>query len=122
MGSGWTGPTTLWTPSPPATGRCDRPPRLLSAKFHTKSGVAGRRLGLEFVVWSQRDGTAVTSASSFRDRIDMAEVPASRASRSGSDDGGVFQRKAPFACQRSEEHTSELQSLMRNSYAFFCLK
>src|SRR3546814_5228251 len=25
-------------------------------------------------------------------------------------------------CQRSEEHTSELQSLMRNSYAVFCLK
>src|SRR3546814_8228358 len=24
--------------------------------------------------------------------------------------------------QRSEEHTSELQSLMRNSYAVFCLK
>src|SRR3546814_6439882 len=23
---------------------------------------------------------------------------------------------------RSEEHTSELQSIMRNSYAFFCLK
>src|SRR3546814_4777961 len=26
------------------------------------------------------------------------------------------------ACQRSEEHTSELQSLMRISYAVFCLK
>src|SRR3546814_10625117 len=25
-------------------------------------------------------------------------------------------------CDRSEEHTSELQSLMRNSYAGFCLK
>src|SRR3546814_5607433 len=25
-------------------------------------------------------------------------------------------------CARSEEHTSELQSLMRNSYAVFCLK
>src|SRR3546814_1738067 len=25
-------------------------------------------------------------------------------------------------CLRSEEHTSELQSLMRNSYAVFCLK
>src|SRR3546814_8170890 len=25
-------------------------------------------------------------------------------------------------CGRSEEHTSELQSLMRNSYAVFCLK
>src|SRR3546814_8563844 len=28
---------------------------------------------------------------------------------------------ASFLC-RSEEHTSELQSLMRNSYAVFCLK
>src|SRR3546814_18241360 len=27
-----------------------------------------------------------------------------------------------FACARSEEHTSELQSLMRISYAVFCLK
>src|SRR3546814_4639410 len=25
-------------------------------------------------------------------------------------------------CRRSEEHTSELQSLMRNSYAVFCLQ
>src|SRR3546814_1972474 len=29
---------------------------------------------------------------------------------------------APFAEDRSEEHTSELQSLMRISYAVFCLK
>src|SRR3546814_5145914 len=29
---------------------------------------------------------------------------------------------APTAAQRSEEHTSELQSLMRISYAVFCLK
>src|SRR3546814_5462380 len=28
----------------------------------------------------------------------------------------------PLLCTRSEEHTSELQSLMRNSYAVFCLK
>src|SRR3546814_8666291 len=27
-----------------------------------------------------------------------------------------------LAWERSEEHTSELQSLMRNSYAVFCLK
>src|SRR3546814_7945351 len=27
-----------------------------------------------------------------------------------------------FAADRSEEHTSELQSLMRSSYAVFCLK
>src|SRR3546814_8004244 len=28
----------------------------------------------------------------------------------------------PIHCYRSEEHTSELQSLMRISYAVFCLK
>src|SRR3546814_8134406 len=29
---------------------------------------------------------------------------------------------AHYGCRRSEEHTSELQSLMRISYAVFCLK
>src|SRR3546814_1334283 len=33
--------------------------------------------------------------------------------------GAVLERDAPL---RSEEHTSELQSLMRISYAVFCLK
>src|SRR3546814_9632678 len=32
------------------------------------------------------------------------------------------ERWAPWECARSEEHTSELQSLMRISYAVFCLK
>src|SRR3546814_10015207 len=32
------------------------------------------------------------------------------------------QRKTRGEPERSEEHTSELQSLMRNSYAVFCLK
>src|SRR3546814_1919317 len=31
-------------------------------------------------------------------------------------------RPSPAKQRRSEEHTSELQSLMRNSYAVFCLK
>src|SRR3546814_6053592 len=31
-------------------------------------------------------------------------------------------RPAPELAKRSEEHTSELQSLMRISYAVFCLK
>src|SRR3546814_2047734 len=37
-----------------------------------------------------------------------------------SDRCSSTQRRAPLA--RSEEHTSELQSLMRISYAVFCLK
>src|SRR3546814_8495183 len=41
------------------------------------------------------------------------------------DDGGLgedAQALRPDALGRSEEHTSELQSLMRISYAVFCLK
>src|SRR3546814_9211091 len=34
----------------------------------------------------------------------------------------LVQTETPFANARSEEHTSELQSLMRISYAVFCLK
>src|SRR3546814_4906763 len=34
----------------------------------------------------------------------------------------AFTRCRDFLCHRSEEHTSELQSLMRISYAVFCLK
>src|SRR3546814_3579528 len=34
----------------------------------------------------------------------------------------LLQRKGVDAVERSEEHTSELQSLMRISYAVFCLK
>src|SRR3546814_8646407 len=35
---------------------------------------------------------------------------------------GKFEGAHHFLIQRSEEHTSELQSLMRISYAVFCLK
>src|SRR3546814_3463753 len=46
--------------------------------------------------------------------------------RDAAGGGGVARRprnaRACPACDRSEEHTSELQSLMRISYAVFCLK
>src|SRR3546814_1514097 len=35
---------------------------------------------------------------------------------------GVSAASSRFVAMRSEEHTSELQSLMRTSYAVFCLK
>src|SRR3546814_5796195 len=40
----------------------------------------------------------------------------------GSSKIGYAGRRANTEAQRSEEHTSELQSLMRISYAVFCLK
>src|SRR3546814_9058214 len=36
--------------------------------------------------------------------------------------GGASATNLPISHARSEEHTSELQSLMRTSYAVFCLK
>src|SRR3546814_4062876 len=38
------------------------------------------------------------------------------------DDTGIWTRPVTDRLVRSEEHTSELQSLMRISYAFLCLK
>src|SRR3546814_2477244 len=43
------------------------------------------------------------------------------APRGAGDESGLSGQKA-IAFLRSEEHTSELQSLMRISYAVFCLK
>src|SRR3546814_5214670 len=60
--------------------------------------------------------------------------PFSVTSRSGNGHGAAFSKaraarstsasakRGPTICRRSEEHTSELQSLMRISYAVFCLK
>src|SRR3546814_9019781 len=42
--------------------------------------------------------------------------------QSGRSSGGSTVEATSTMTQRSEEHTSELQSLMRNSYAVFCLK
>src|SRR3546814_6063997 len=45
-----------------------------------------------------------------------------RQCKAGLEQGaGLANRRQPL-CSRSEEHTSELQSLMRISYAVFCLK
>src|SRR3546814_4859926 len=42
--------------------------------------------------------------------------------RIGDDIGAEFERTLERGGRRSEEHTSELQSLMRTSYAVLCLK
>src|SRR3546814_6912695 len=78
---------------------------------------------------SMRDGTRFTSASVERSRHrsrasarslplqrDLSECRLPSHLPSGL---RSFQREE---WRRSEEHTSELQSLMRNSYAVFCLK
>src|SRR3546814_7267101 len=49
-------------------------------------------------------------------------VASTLAKASGSAADDIVESAAAGAETRSEEHTSELQSLMRNSYAVFCLK
>src|SRR3546814_2701155 len=54
-------------------------------------------------------------------RYDLSdECRLARTGRSGEHDMALFE--SIWKGQRSEEHTSELQSLMRISYAVFCLK
>src|SRR3546814_5997182 len=57
------------------------------------------------------------------DRVDRVEHGAARGDVVRLRvDGIARQRAQRLAGERSEEHTSELQSLMRISYAVFCLK
>src|SRR3546814_5417128 len=60
---------------------------------------------------------------SYKDRNPPARVLRNPAIRGARHRGAARPRSiAPRAPYRSEEHTSELQSLMRISYAVFCLK
>src|SRR3546814_7912864 len=77
----------------------------------------------------QADGAAIDGIGVARFMIELGEQGIIGAQRQAA---VVARRDAPFTAdidavlgrppQRSEEHTSELQSLMRISYAVFCLK
>src|SRR3546814_4318195 len=77
--------------------------------------------GVEDAWWSW-DGkhayyTRKRDGGNIRDTFSQAVEPAP--AEAG---GGAATRLDGAALARSEEHTSELQSLMRISYAVFCLK
>src|SRR3546814_6794140 len=86
--------------------------------------------------WSS-DVCSSDLATWSRVAITILPLPACRAPTSGSQESWspcsvtadrgvgsscVARTDARRSSNRSEEHTSELQSLMRNSYAVFCLK
>src|SRR3546814_4520170 len=75
----------------------------------------------------QRPGSASEAGRPISDRLVHFFRPPSQTMRSGSvmESGRADGCGGPQSCEgseRSEEHTSELQSLMRISYAVFCLK
>src|SRR3546814_3742101 len=71
------------------------------------------------LVMAPRAGSSAPSTSSVQRRRCAALSPEHRLRRRASRLGDPGPQCAPH---RSEEHTSELQSLMRISYAVFCLK
>src|SRR3546814_7092113 len=64
------------------------------------------------------DNTIAARLAQIRRRIDDAALRAGRTAGSVA----LLPVSKTFGETRSEEHTSELQSLMRISYAVFCLK
>src|SRR3546814_3540002 len=80
------------------------------------------------IVESDHDATARTrrrtSSHHRRDRIRARRRGSSRqdAGTAARQEDDVLRRRTAGLSSRSEEHTSELQSLMRISYAVFCLK
>src|SRR3546814_7125291 len=82
----------------------------------------GRRLRLPGCqVFPSSQHRQPLSASSNCEATLMYLRPASCAWVTASDSVAELRRPASLISIRSEEHTSELQSLMRISYAVFCL-
>src|SRR3546814_9967558 len=65
---------------------------------------------LRAIRWSERVGKGLSSKTCSRPR------------RKEQWQASIAPRRGLKSTWRSEEHTSELQSLMRNSYAVLCLK
>src|SRR3546814_6550170 len=104
-------PTLFRSRQNPRTDGCRRPPEargLPAARSAAAPDVGGRTRHLSS---SARAGDR--DSARIDDRIDYREARPQR--KTGLRDGAARHF-------RSEEHTSELQSLMRISYAVFCLK
>src|SRR3546814_6473273 len=92
---------------------------LISALAETQAKI------LEKSEWVGRDFADRARAMHYGEESQKqihGEVPADEARELLAEGIEVAPLPLPFVPPRSEEHTSELQSLMRISYAAFCLK
>src|SRR3546814_9154096 len=89
---------------------------------------ADRNLGKAMATALLRDGANVVATAMYGSLLSQFVEECGAADRVLTLEGDISrdddrQRLVQAAIdRRSEEHTSELQSLMRNSYAVFCLK
>src|SRR3546814_6950123 len=84
------------------------------------SGIAVKQRSL----CSRRQGSRACTPGDFVGRCDVVRAAGRALRRRGAGGKGERTRRdrENKLFHRSEEHTSEHQSLMRNSYAVFCLK
>src|SRR3546814_10828996 len=104
--------STLLTHSFPTRRSSD-----LEAGIRTAGAVHGRS--------RCRASPGITGSAGADARVRPAPAPGTgirRVPAAQGRDGADLDACGPRPIQRSEEHTSELQSLMRISYAVFCLK
>src|SRR3546814_3885896 len=103
--------------------RSTRPDTLFpyTTRFRSNPRSGGGKVGRYDLVAKARALGAEVAVLDPAHPQDVAEL-ARRAVERGADLLGVAGGDGTQALVRSEEHTSELQSLMRNSYAVFCLK
>src|SRR3546814_1853783 len=84
---------------------------LVSGIYSLSLAVAVRR---QYLAWQAAWAATMLLWGALWSQAHLALVPAMA--------GTVTAQTGTFLACRSEEHTSELQSLMRISYAVFCLK
>src|SRR3546814_2378426 len=94
------------------------------AKLEDRYAVRRRDLELELRADNARLAEAIEAEHGYGPRV-TAEIDRSHAAMGELQKetlAHIFAMRAVLRPVRSEEHTSELQSLMRTSYAVFCLK
>src|SRR3546814_9685799 len=83
----------------------------------TLQPLAVQRVKLETASYGAGRASLIDVADAFAALADATLTTVDREAKVAADGAGLN-----FTYGRSEEHTSELQSLMRISYAVFCLK
>src|SRR3546814_1748379 len=92
------------------------------SRYRTAADAQAKRRSLPLRPASAPDGSSRTTPVSIAGENGHARPPVRQAS-GRAPPPAPLPPKGRRECQaRSEEHTSELQSLMRISYAVFCLK
>src|SRR3546814_4018857 len=94
--------------------RADRAPGRGDQRAQEKRGAMANRVHAQFLACAQAQGHELVERG--RDGVKASGRCDGRRRRRRAGSGAIA------ATLRSEEHTTELQSLMRNSYAVLCLK